>query len=108
MSDLRFIKMMQACLQQADGDQAVAVMEPFLEKWKGVSNQVGTVVKGGFLTRAGKLQEARELLELRKEEMEGLIGIDAFVFSALYKNLAEIAKLQQVQSGTPPNYWRDD
>jgi len=63
MSDLRFIKMMQACLQQMDGDEAVAVLEPFLEQ--------------------------------RKEEMEGLIGIDAFVFSALYKNLAEIAKLQQ-------------
>jgi 26S proteasome regulatory subunit N9 len=95
MSDLRFIKMMQACLQQMDGDEAVAVLEPFLEKWTGTSSQVGQIVKGGFLTRAGKLQEALDLLEQRKEEMEGLIGIDAFVFSALYKNLAEIAKLQQ-------------
>jgi 26S proteasome regulatory subunit N9 len=95
MSDLRFIKIIQACFQQMDGDEAVAALEPFLEKWKGVSNQVGTVVKGGFLTRAGKLQEAREMLDLRREEMEGMIGIDAFVFSALYKNLADIAKLQQ-------------
>jgi 26S proteasome regulatory subunit N9 len=95
MSELRFIKMMQACLTQMDGDEAVAVLEPYLEKWKGASSQVGQIVKGGFLTRAGKLQEARDLLELRKDEMEGVIGIDAFVFSALYKNLAEIAKLQQ-------------
>merc|ERR1719440_2582341 len=95
MSDLRFIKIIQACFQQMDGDEAVKVMEPFLEKWKGVSSQVGQIVKGGFLTRAGKLQEAREMLDLRREEMEGMIGIDAFVFSALYKNLADIAKLQQ-------------
>merc|ERR1719456_2038481 len=78
-----------------DGDEAVAVLEPFLEKWTGTSSQVGEIVKGGFLTRAGKLQEARDLLEQRREEMEGMIGIDAFVFSALYKNLADIAKLQQ-------------
>jgi 26S proteasome regulatory subunit N9 len=95
MSDLRFIKMMQVCLQQMDGEEAVAIMDPFLEKWTGTSKQVGEIVKGGFLTRSGKLQEARDLLELRREEMEGLIGIDAFVFSALYKNLADIAKLQQ-------------
>jgi 26S proteasome regulatory subunit N9 len=95
MSELTFIKILQCALAQMTGDEALAVLEPYLEKWKGQANQVGTIVKGGLLARVGKLQEARDMLELRRDEMEGVVGIDAFIFSALYKNLVDIARAQK-------------
>merc|ERR1719159_2165059 len=74
MSELRFIKLLQACFSQLDAADAVAKIEPFIENWKGVSLQVGQIVKGGWLAKAGKLDEARELLDSHKDEMEGAIG----------------------------------
>lgn len=94
MSDLRFIRLLQTCLSQLDPAEAVEQMEPFLEKWKGESQKVGQIVKGGWMAKTGKLEDARELLVGVKEQLEGALGIDAFVFSALYKNLADIAKAQ--------------
>jgi len=95
IGDLRFIRLLQTCLGQLDPAEAVEALEPYLEKWKGTSHQVGTIIKGGWLAKdAGKLEDARELLTGIKDQLEGTLGIDAFVFSALYKNLAEIAKLQ--------------
>lgn len=97
MGDLRFIRILQTCFNQMEPDAAVEALEPFLENWKGVSLQVGQIVKGGLLARGGKLETAREVLEEHKEALEGTLGIDAFVFSALYKSLAEIAKAQKEQ-----------
>lgn len=94
MSDMRFIRLLQSCFTQLDPAEAVAQIEPFFENWKGVTLQVGQIVKGGWLAKAGKLDEARELLEGHKEQMEGALGIDAFVYSLLYRNLAEVAKAQ--------------
>jgi len=94
IGDLRFIRLLQTCLNQLDPAEAVEAMEPYLEKWKGESQQVGQIVKGGWLAKTGKLEDARELLTGLKEQLEGTLGIDAFVFSALYKNLADIAKAQ--------------